>query len=100
MTALGIKGAAVHGDVVAHLRKKAEGDVAAALSKARAEGVAARSEILEGDLAHAIVEYADKIDAGLIVTGSRGLSTLKRAFLGSVSMGIATLSKRPVLIVK
>ncbi|KUO87997.1 MAG: hypothetical protein AT715_03920 [Thermoproteus sp. JCHS_4] len=36
----------------------------------------------------------------ILLAGSRGLSTMKRVLLGSVSTGIVTHAKRPVLIVK
>jgi nucleotide-binding universal stress UspA family protein len=47
-----------------------------------------------------VVEYADREGVDLIVAGSRGLSTMKRVLLGSVSTGIVMHAKRPVLIVK
>lgn len=45
-----------------------------------------------------IVASADEHDAGLIVIGSRGLSGLKHAVLGSVAAAVAQHSKRTVLI--
>jgi len=62
--------------------------------------VLVETAMLEGDPAAAIVEYADKIGADLVVTGSRGLSSIKRVLLGSVSTGIVNHAKRPVLVVK
>jgi nucleotide-binding universal stress UspA family protein len=47
----------------------------------------------------AIVDYADEIDAAVIVMGSRGLSGIKEHFAGSVSHQVAEHSGRPVLIV-
>ncbi len=46
------------------------------------------------------MDYAGKAGADLIVTGSRGLSTVKRIFLGSVSSRIVHEAKIPVLVVK
>ena len=46
-----------------------------------------------------ILEYADSCDAGVIVVGSRGLSGIKSAVLGSVSHGLVNNSRRPVLVV-
>ncbi|MBP1449654.1 MAG: universal stress protein, partial [Thermoproteus sp.] len=75
-------------------------DLADAKAKAEAQGVAAETALLEGDPASSIIEYSERVGADLIVTGSRGLSAIKRIFLGSVSTGIVTHAKRPVLVVK
>jgi nucleotide-binding universal stress UspA family protein len=47
----------------------------------------------------AILEYADEVDAELIVAGSRGLSLIESTVLGSVSHGLVNHSRRPVLVV-
>ncbi|KAK0064153.1 universal stress protein isoform X2, partial [Biomphalaria pfeifferi] len=49
---------------------------------------------------HVIVEYAKKINATLIVMGSRGLGKLRRTILGSVSESVLHHSEVPVLICK
>jgi nucleotide-binding universal stress UspA family protein len=56
--------------------------------------------ILEGSPADAILDYAQKINADMIVVGSRGLSTFKGLLLGSVSAKLVRESKIPVLVVK
>ena len=69
---------------------------------ATAAGLHARPEIAEvtqNGTWRAILDIADEHDAGLIVAGTRGLSTFKSLLLGSVSHGIAQHSNRPVLIV-
>ncbi|MEM4080155.1 MAG: universal stress protein, partial [Metallosphaera sp.] len=63
-------------------------------------GVKADGVIVEGDPATAILDYASKNGIDLIITGSRGLSTIKRMFLGSVSSRIIHEAKMPVLVVK
>ncbi len=99
-TILGLSMGPVPADIVDSMRDKAKADLADAKARAEAEGVRAETALLEGDPASAIVEYAENIGADLIVTGSRGLSTIKRVFLGSVSTGIVTHSRKPVLVVK
>jgi nucleotide-binding universal stress UspA family protein len=47
-----------------------------------------------------IVRAAAAADADLIVVGARGLGTLKRLLLGSVSEGVLRHADRPVLIVR
>lgn len=47
-----------------------------------------------------IVEAAARPDVDLVVVGARGLGTLERILLGSVSEGVLRHADRPVLIVK
>ena len=72
----------------------------AALELAAEEGIDARTELLAGNPAAEIVAYADTVDADLIVVGSRGHGRISSALLGSVSRGVMSESKRPVLIVR
>lgn len=46
-----------------------------------------------------VIEFANKVNASLIVTGSRGHGTIRRTILGSVSGYILHHSNIPVLIV-
>jgi len=65
------------------------------------EGYKVHSEILESaDVAEAVIEYCNKINCDMIVTGSRGLTGLKKTILGSVSSSLVSKSKVPVLVVK
>ena len=63
-------------------------------------GLRAGSRLLVGEPVKKIVEYADSIDADLIVVGSRGHGAISSALLGSVSRGILHAARRPVLIVR
>lgn len=47
----------------------------------------------------AIVETAEEHDAAAVVVGSRGLSLVSSALLGSVSEGVLRHAERPVLVV-
>ena len=51
-----------------------------------------------GPIWNRIVEAAEEHDAELIVIGSRGLSGLKYAVLGSVAAAVAQHSKRTIFI--
>ena len=51
-------------------------------------------------VASEIVDYADKLDADLIIVGTRGRSGLKRMLLGSVASDVVKYADCPVLIVK
>ncbi|KZV48995.1 hypothetical protein F511_09591 [Dorcoceras hygrometricum] len=62
--------------------------------------IKAETLILQGDPKEKICEAAEQLPADLVVVGSRGLGTIKRALLGSVSNYCAHHIHCPVLIVK
>lgn len=59
-----------------------------------------KTEVLDGNPAEVIIEFAEKNDVDLIVMGSRGLSGLKELFLGSVSHYVVQKASCPVFIIK
>ncbi|MGH3026131.1 MAG: universal stress protein [Gaiellaceae bacterium] len=63
-------------------------------------GVRASTRLLVGDAADEIVAYADSQDVDMIVIGSRGHGALVSALLGSVSRGVLSESRRPVMVVR
>ena len=71
-------------------------DEAAAL--ARMDGVEASTHTVTGDPADALLEVAEKLDANLIVVGSRGMHGMKRV-LGSVPNKVSHGAHCSVLIV-
>ncbi len=98
---LGMGFAPIPSDVIAQIYNKAQNDVEQAKKKAQEAGVKdVTSQVLEGDPATSIIEYASKNGADLIVIGSRGLSTFKRLILGSVSSKVVQEARVPVLVVK
>ncbi len=86
-------------NVLSAIVEKAKKDVEEATGMARSKGVNSEGVVLEGDPASMILEYTNTINADLIVTGTRGLSTFKKIFLGSVSSRIINEAKKPVLVV-
>ncbi len=88
------------------LEKKVRKDVEEATEIAKKEGAGTLrevdiiGEVIEGDPATAILDFADKNSINLIIIGSRGLSRFKRVVLGSVSSVVLNHSKIPVMIVK
>jgi nucleotide-binding universal stress UspA family protein len=50
-------------------------------------------------VASEIVDYADKLNADLIIVGTRGRSGLKRMLLGTVASDVVKYADCPVLIV-
>lgn len=82
--------------------KEAKGFLEDSKKSAESKGITLRYEILEGSPASAIVDFSQspKNSVDLIVMGSRGMSGLREAFLGSVSHHVTQKSKVPVLVVK
>jgi nucleotide-binding universal stress UspA family protein len=66
------------------------------------DGVAVSSEtVLDvASIADAIVNYAEKKKADLIVIGTKGRSGLKRFLLGSVASGVVSHARCSVLVVR
>jgi nucleotide-binding universal stress UspA family protein len=71
-----------------------------AVEIAAQHGLDAKTELLVGDAAQAIVGYADSVDADLIVVGSRGHGAIAGALLGSVSSSVLHQASCPVLVVR
>ncbi|TRM76847.1 universal stress protein [Sulfolobus sp. A20-N-F6] len=65
------------------------------------EGYRVVSKILESnEVAEALIQYCNNIGCDLIVSGSRGLTGIKKAILGSVSSELVSKANVPVLVVK
>jgi nucleotide-binding universal stress UspA family protein len=77
----------------------AQDDMKRGVQLARDAGFQAQGRVAHGKPWRAICEVGDEIDAALIVLGARGLTRLQSALLGSVSAGVSTHARRPVLIV-
>ncbi|RBW70668.1 universal stress protein [Bacillus taeanensis] len=71
-----------------------------AKAKIAEKHIPAKFDVLEGDPAKRLCEYADIHQADVIVIGSRGISGLKKLMIGSVSEKVAKEAEVPVLIVK
>jgi nucleotide-binding universal stress UspA family protein len=58
------------------------------------------AHLRKGRPADEIADLAEELDAGLVVVGSRGLGTVKRLVMGSVSEGVVSLAPCPVLVMR
>jgi len=59
-----------------------------------------QEKIIRGSTGSDIVKFAEDNNFDLIAIGARGISSVKEAFLGSVSHYVSHRSKVPVLIIK
>jgi nucleotide-binding universal stress UspA family protein len=91
-------------DAIAQIVKERSNALEQALTKAAEPlaGVVKHVErrVLVGHPVDALIGAAGAPDIGLVVVGARGLGTLERLMLGSVSEGVLRHANRPVLIVK
>lgn len=92
--------AAYAADVVEIEREHASNVAADAVERAEAAGIAASSQVREGDPIEEICGAARDCDAGLVVLGAHGWGALHRLFFGSVSTGVLHHSTAPVLVVR
>jgi nucleotide-binding universal stress UspA family protein len=70
------------------------------LEIANSEGVSAESAILHGHPVSQIIRFAEEKDAGMIVTGSRGLHGAKAMLVGSISEALTKKARCSVLVVR
>lgn len=63
-------------------------------------GIAFHGKVTNGNEGFAIVSFAKKKNASVIVMGSRGRSGKKEFFLGSVSRYVVHKAPMPVLVIK
>lgn len=83
-----------------NVRDSCEEILVEAEQKVRSETIEVGSEVAEGNAVDVIVKKSKEGKFDLIVMGARGLSTLKKIFIGSVSEGVIKKAPCPVLVVK
>ena len=75
-------------------------DLQKKLGEAAAKKIKVKSEIMVGDPAEEIVNYAEKNDIGLIVMSTHGLHGFKRWAMGSVTERVARATTRPIALIR
>ncbi|HZO94184.1 MAG TPA: universal stress protein [Candidatus Baltobacteraceae bacterium] len=94
------QGAAIDpGPMIEALEENAELFCGSAVAVARAAGVRATSEVLQGGAGPAIAAFAERIGADAIVVGTHGRTGLARAMLGSIAEGFLRGADVPVIVV-
>jgi nucleotide-binding universal stress UspA family protein len=83
-----------------YYREEGDERLAAARAKLDAAKIPHSDHILVGPVAESVVEKAVKTGCDLICIGSRGMTELGNALLGSTATKVLHLSKLPVLLVK
>lgn len=88
-------------EIDAETRKNAEACASEGAELARAAGLDAdtRTSVQETTTAEAILTEAEALGASAILIGSRGLTGLRSALLGSVSHAVIQHADRPVIVV-
>jgi nucleotide-binding universal stress UspA family protein len=87
-------------DIERYYEDEGEERFAAAKKKLDAAGIAYHARIRVGSVAEELVQHAQDERCDLIVIGSRGLTELGKAFLGSTATKVLHISSLPVLLVK
>jgi nucleotide-binding universal stress UspA family protein len=83
-----------------YYREEGEAMLAAAKKKLDAAGIAYQPHVLVGPVAEAIVKHAREKRCDLIYIGTRGMSELGKALIGSTATKVLHISDTPVLLVK
>ncbi len=85
----------------AQLKKEAQQLLAEQAGRIKDQGgEVAGAHVAEGSAVDKILDLAQELGAGLIVIGSRGLGSVKRLVLGSVSEGVVHHITCPVLVLR
>lgn len=79
---------------------KAQKYLAGIQSQLSAEGLNVKTEVLEGNTAHSIIEYAKRNDVQLLVIATHGYTGMKQLMFGSVALRILHDAHVPVLLIR
>lgn len=86
--------------VAENLKMEAETAFASIREKAEELGVSCETVSLSGSAAQELVQYANQVNADLIVVGAAGKKAIERLLLGSVSEKVLRTAKQNVLVIR
>ncbi|MCA0972139.1 universal stress protein [Halobacillus litoralis] len=93
--------AAVSNEISKELAAKLESEMEEIKKELAEEEYQVVSKVLVGDHpGSSICKYAEENDMDLIIIGNRGIGSVKRLFLGSVSNNVVQNATCPVLVMK
>lgn len=84
----------------AHHREEGEKALVSAIAIAKKASAPAKTHIGVGRQGEIVADFAKKLDAGLVVIGTRGHTGFAGVLLGSVAQDVIAHSKVPVTLVK
>lgn len=87
-------------DLTDHVMQHATDALARLVQESPGPEVDCDLHLVEGAAAHAISDFADEHDSGLVVIPSHGLTGVERVLLGSTAEGVIRQAPCPVLTVK
>jgi len=83
-----------------YYEEEGQQNLAAAKRKLDAAGIRYQARVLVGDIAESIVRQAKSARCDLICIGTRGMSAVGKALIGSTANKVLHISDVPVLLVK
>ena len=88
------------GQVEKYYREEGEAALAAAKKRLSAARIAYNAHVLVGQVAESIVKHAKAKGCDIIYIGTRGMSAIGKALVGSTATKVLQISDVPVLLVK
>jgi nucleotide-binding universal stress UspA family protein len=88
------------GQIERYYREEGEAMLAAAKKKLDGAGIRYQASVLVGPVAETLVKHAKDRRCDLIYIGTRGMSELGKALIGSAATKVLHISDVPVLLVK
>ena len=86
--------------IAAYYEEEGQARLVAARRKLDAAGLTYRARVLVGPVAETIVKHARQERCDLIAIGTRGLTEIGKALIGSTATKVLHISPIPVLLVK
>jgi len=87
-------------ELLAAARREAQRRLTTTLARARASGVRARAQLLEGGAVERILSVGRRWRPDVIVIGTHGRSGVRHFLMGSVAEHVVRRAARPVLTVR
>jgi len=87
-------------ETIKEIKEKDRQTLEEAKNHCASHGIEVKAEILEGNIAETIINYAKKEQIDLIVAGTKGHGALEELLMGSVTRNLVSLAHTPVLVVK